>query len=143
MTPVTLHSEKVSRWRKSRNESGEKSEQGTPHDTQTAGDLFGMFEDVLYCRLHFELMTSYCPPGEMECCPPAMHSPTGAHLGRADLSNTDYNVLRNIMMIGDCTLYPSRPLPPRPRPPPRDGVRPRPPSWLPGAPGPLALRPPA
>jgi len=42
------------------------------------GDLFGMFEDVLYCRLHFEMMTSYGPgPGDpIEMCPP-LHSPSG------------------------------------------------------------------
>ena len=44
----------------------------------SAGDLFGMFEDVLYCRLHFEMMTSYGPgPGDpIEMCPP-LHSPSG------------------------------------------------------------------
>lgn len=42
------------------------------------GDLFGMFEDVLYCRLHFEMMTSYAPPGSdpLDLCPP-LHSPNG------------------------------------------------------------------
>ena len=37
-----------------------------------------MFEDVLYCRLHFEMMTSYGPgPGDpIEMCPP-LHSPSG------------------------------------------------------------------
>jgi len=41
------------------------------------GDLFGMFEDVLYCRLHFEMMTSYGGPGDpIDMCPP-LHSPSG------------------------------------------------------------------
>jgi len=41
------------------------------------GDLFGMFEDILYCRLHFEMMTSYNPPGDpLDLCPP-LHSPNG------------------------------------------------------------------
>lgn len=43
------------------------------------GDLFGMFEDVLYCRLHFEMMTNYGPPNDsLDCCPPPpLHSPSG------------------------------------------------------------------
>ena len=40
------------------------------------GDLFGMFEDVLYCRLHFEMMTSYGSGDPLEMCPP-LHSPNG------------------------------------------------------------------
>ena len=42
------------------------------------GDLFGMYEDVLYCRLHFEMMTtSYGPgPDSLDMCPP-LHSPGG------------------------------------------------------------------
>ena len=42
------------------------------------GDLFGMYEDVLYCRLHFEMMTtSYGPgPEALDMCPP-LHSPGG------------------------------------------------------------------
>lgn len=41
------------------------------------GDLFGMFDDVLYCKLHFEMMTSYPGPVEhMDMCPP-LHSPVG------------------------------------------------------------------
>jgi len=40
------------------------------------GDLFGMFEDVLYCRLHFEMMTSYGPGDPLDMCPP-LHSPNG------------------------------------------------------------------
>ena len=45
-----------------------------------SGDLFGMFEDVLYCRLHFEMMTNYGPPNDsLDCCPPPpLHSPSGA-----------------------------------------------------------------
>ena len=43
------------------------------------GDLFGMFDDVLYCRLHFEMMTSYPGPGDpLDMCPP-LHSPGGEY----------------------------------------------------------------
>ena len=43
------------------------------------GDLFGMFEDGLYCRLHFEMMSSYGgpQPGDMMEIGPGMHSPNG------------------------------------------------------------------
>jgi len=40
------------------------------------GDLFGMFEDVLYCRLHFEMMTNYGSGDPLDMCPP-LHSPSG------------------------------------------------------------------
>ena len=40
------------------------------------GDLFGMYEDVLYCRLHFEMMTSYGQGDPIDMCPP-LHSPSG------------------------------------------------------------------
>ena len=44
-----------------------------------SGDLFGMFDDVLYCKLHFEMMTSYPGPVEhMDMCPP-LHSPVGEY----------------------------------------------------------------
>ena len=41
-----------------------------------------MFEDVLYCRLHFEMMTSYGPPCDSldSCPPPPLHSPSGDQL---------------------------------------------------------------
>ena len=43
------------------------------------GDIFGMFDDVLYCRLHFEMMTSYPGPGDpLDMCPP-LHSPGGEY----------------------------------------------------------------
>ena len=48
-----------------------------------SGDLFGMFDDVLYCRLHFEMMTAYPGPVEhMDMCPP-LQSPGGEY----DLGN--------------------------------------------------------
>ena len=45
-----------------------------------SGDLFGMWEDVLYCRLHFELVAaSYGPHGEQLDLHPALQSPAGSH----------------------------------------------------------------
>jgi hypothetical protein len=42
------------------------------------GDLFGMWEDVLYCRLHFELVAAtYGPHGDPLDLPPSLQSPTG------------------------------------------------------------------
>lgn len=42
------------------------------------GDLFGMFEDVLYCRLHFEMITTYGHSGDpLNNCHPPLHSPEG------------------------------------------------------------------
>ena len=46
------------------------------HVAHILGDLFGMFEDVLYCRLHFEMMTSYGPGDPLDMCQP-LHSPNG------------------------------------------------------------------
>ena len=50
------------------------------HVAHILGDLFGMFEDVLYCRLHFEMMTSYGPGDPLDMCPP-LHSPNGKKAG--------------------------------------------------------------
>jgi len=41
------------------------------------GDLFGMYEDVLYCRLHFEMMSDPRMMDGLDCCPPPLHSPNG------------------------------------------------------------------
>jgi len=54
------------------------------------GDLFGLYDDVLYCRLHFELITAsphhnssggHCPPppGTFPRTDPLGHSPIGDH----------------------------------------------------------------
>jgi len=44
------------------------------------GDLFGMWEDVLYCRLHFEMVAaSFGPHGEPLDLHPALQSPAGSH----------------------------------------------------------------
>lgn len=52
-----------------------------------SGDLFGMFDDVLYCRLHFEMMTAYPGPVEhMDMCPP-LQSPGGEY----DLGNKPHS----------------------------------------------------
>ena len=46
-----------------------------------AGDLFGMWEDVLYCRLHFELVAAtFGPHGDPLDLPPSLQSPTGTLL---------------------------------------------------------------
>ncbi len=45
-----------------------------------SGDLFGMWEDVLYCRLHFEMVAAtYGPHGEPLDLHPSLQSPAGSH----------------------------------------------------------------
>ena len=97
-----------------------------------SGDLFGMFEDVLYCRLHFEMMTNYGPNDSLDCCPPPpLHSPSGASPSTHSLFLFSTNLPS---MLSFTRRAVSRSAAPR-------HVVPRPSPWLPRPPGPLALWP--